>query len=157
MRVQGPRGFVGIVLEVGAQHGSWTVVAPELPKTTKYNRSHVRCVCGRLSVVRNNRLISGESIECIACAASYDVVSYGGAHKRVKRVKGVARDQKCFACGEEADHWAYQHSDPEERRDLQNRPYSLDPKHYVAMCASCHKEYDLDHIVNVEGKRGNGS
>lgn len=152
MRVQGPHGFVGIVLEVGAQYGSWTVEGPELPKTTKYNRSHVRCVCGRLSLVRNNRLVNGETVACRSCAATYDVVSYGGAHKRVKRIKGVARNHKCYACGYDADHWAYQHNDESELRDLRNRPYSLDPKHYVAMCASCHKEYDLDHIVNVEGR-----
>ena len=136
-------------MEPGTKYGDWTVIGPETPRAIRL-RSHVKCLCGQVGLIRNTRLRTGESTRCAQCSRRYEVVTYKGAHKRVKRDKGEARHQKCFACGEDADHWAYQHNDPNELRDLANRPYSTDPSKYVAMCASCHKEYDLDYLVNVD-------
>lgn len=155
MRVQRSNGkFKGIELEPKTRFGRWTVVGPESPKLTKANRSRVLCDCGRAGLVRNNRLINGETESCNPCARRLPVVSYGGMHKRLARLLGPARRHKCYACGYDADHWAYQHNDEHgELRSLENRPYSLDPTKYTPMCVTCHKEYDLDYIVNVEGRQ----
>ena len=75
-----------------------------------------------------------------------DRVSYGGAHQRVRRVRGSASKFSC-ECGNRADHWAYDHRDPSEligESRGYSVPYSADPNHYQPMCASCHMKYDLE-------------
>ena len=73
---------------------------------------------------------------------------YQCAHKKVRRVRGVARDNACQHCGKSAAHWAYDHDDPAERFDPNyGGSYSLDPAHYMPLCASCHKTFDLNHAA----------
>jgi len=68
---------------------------------------------------------------------------YQGAHYKVYRMRGAARDNDCLHCGARARHWAYDHGDPDERRDpRRGGPYSLDPAHYIPLCASCHTIMD---------------
>jgi len=68
-------------------------------------------------------------------------VTYGGAHQRVRAVRGAASDHAC-ACGARAAHWAYRHDDPDEKQAPEG-PYSTDPARYDAMCVSCHKRFDI--------------
>jgi hypothetical protein len=69
---------------------------------------------------------------------------YQCAHKKIRRLRGVARDNACQHCGKPAVHWAYDHADPGERFDLKyGGSYSLDPAHYLPLCASCHKTFDV--------------
>lgn len=73
-------------------------------------------------------------------------ISYSGAHRRVEAAKGGAADHFCH-CGEPGHGWAYDHLDPEELYEVRygsRSPYSTDPDHYTAMCASCHKNFDND-------------
>ncbi|HEY2639797.1 MAG TPA: hypothetical protein VGI66_07910 [Streptosporangiaceae bacterium] len=35
-----------------------------------------------------------------------DVVSYGGAHDRVREIRGMATEHKCADCGQPADEWS---------------------------------------------------
>lgn len=76
-----------------------------------------------------------------------DDATYGGVHKRLKRPmplgKGSARDYLCVNDDKQADDWAYDHEDPDERFDEKGRgPYSLKPEHYLPMCRPCHVAYD---------------
>jgi len=73
-----------------------------------------------------------------------EAVTYVNMHRRLARWLGKASEQVC-ACGQQAAHWAYDHSDPGELLD-RGRPYSADPSHYLAMCVPCHKRMDLEHI-----------
>ena len=68
---------------------------------------------------------------------------YQGAHYRVYAARGPASAQRCRACGKPAEHWAYDHADPGERRDARRGgPYSLDPARYLPLCAACHLVFD---------------
>ena len=79
-----------------------------------------------------------------------DDIGYAGAHDRVVRAKGKAKDFRCVRCGSQAQDWAYDHSDPDERivpEGLRSAgsPYSLNVDSYIPMCKSCHKKYDAAH------------
>jgi hypothetical protein len=67
--------------------------------------------------------------------------SYAGAHFRVARVKGPARDCTCAMCLAPAAEWAYDHDDPDELRD-DHGVFSLDPAHYMPLCKRCHYQFD---------------
>lgn len=70
-------------------------------------------------------------------------ITYGGAHLRVRRVRGRARDQVCIDCGRSAHHWSYNHTDPDERADPKTGlAYSADPTHYSPRCTPCHSAFD---------------
>lgn len=74
-----------------------------------------------------------------------DVPTYGALHNRIRRDRGKATDHLCIECGQQASHWAYDHTDPEELFSDDNFPYSPDPGRYRPMCVPCHKVYDLEH------------
>jgi hypothetical protein len=74
-----------------------------------------------------------------------DQVSYGGMHVRVTKAKGPASANLC-PCGAQANEWAYDHSDPDERRDpTHGCAYSVDIDRYAPMCWSCHRRFDRRH------------
>lgn len=73
-----------------------------------------------------------------------DEASYSAVHQRLRRERGPAAAHPCVACGGTAEQWAYDHSEPEPRRDpSHDAPYSVDLARYQPMCQSCHKR--LDH------------
>jgi hypothetical protein len=74
---------------------------------------------------------------------------YEAAHIRVIRLRGVASTHACVDCGKGAQHWSYDHADPDERRGpvvcggkVRTLPWSDNPTHYAPRCASCHKKFD---------------
>lgn len=71
---------------------------------------------------------------------------YGAMHYRVKMARGAARDHECaHVCGRKADHWAYDHEDPDEVSEYRHgrtMRYSLDPAHYLPLCRWCHAKFD---------------
>lgn len=72
-----------------------------------------------------------------------DSAGYIAVHGRIHRRRGHANTHACVQCGEQADEWAYDHSDPNERRDDPlGRPYSTDPQRYEPLCFSCHRLRD---------------
>lgn len=70
------------------------------------------------------------------------IPGYGGAHDRVRAIRGSASDHCCAHCGGLATQWAYDHTDPNRVVDGRGRPYSLDPNRYMAMCIPCHRRLD---------------
>lgn len=72
-------------------------------------------------------------------------VTYGGAHIRVRKLRGKASAHKCADCGGNASQWSYDHADPAELTS-EFGPYSADPDHYVPRCVPCHKAHDLSLI-----------
>lgn len=80
-------------------------------------------------------------------------VNYGGAHMRVRKSRGSAKQYPCVrGCGKQAQQWAYDHQDPDELwSDYHGVPYSQHPHHYLAMCIPCHKRFDLDYLETSRG------
>lgn len=71
-----------------------------------------------------------------------DHATYNAVHQRLILMFGRASTHSC-ACGSPARQWAYQHTDPDEKRHPSGYPYSTDVHHYKPMCVSCHKTLDL--------------
>lgn len=70
-------------------------------------------------------------------------IGYGGVHTSLRNTRGRAAEHSCQHCGAQAREWAYDHGDPAERRDPRGGwVYSLDPAHYMPLCARCHKIFD---------------
>lgn len=75
-----------------------------------------------------------------------DAASYHAVHARVKAKRGPASLHLCQHCAQQAANWAYDHQDPNEKQCLRRgheTPYSVDPSHYMPLCSSCHKRFDL--------------
>lgn len=75
---------------------------------------------------------------------------YEAMHARLKYERGPAKGYDCVSCGQQAAHWAYDGQDPDERTNppnwgtrKDNLYFSMDPSHYQAMCAKCHKRLDI--------------
>ena len=73
---------------------------------------------------------------------SGDDATYEAVHARVFNLRGSAKNYRCAMCEQQADEWAYDHSDPNEKRDPLNRPFSTDLDTYRPLCRSCHRRED---------------
>lgn len=109
------------------------------------------CDCGRRRVASAGELNrSGESASCgdRMIHRRLDDAGYTAAHQRCRSDRGLVQGHDCIDCGDTAQHWSYNHDDPDERLalGLSANPvaYSLDPSHYSPRCVSCHKRFDLD-------------
>jgi hypothetical protein len=130
-------------LPTGKDHPRW-----------RGGRSTPHCQCGRR--------MAKEAKTCIHCRDYWgernprwlgDTVGYAQFHWRLQQLRGAARAHPCITCEAPAAHWAYDHRDPEERYEHGEGYFSLDPGHYQAMCARCHKRLDLDQLRR---RRANG-
>ena len=82
-----------------------------------------------------------------------DKASYALIHARLKKKRGRAGDAECIDCYGPAQMWAYDHTDPDEKRDPKTGAYySVDLERYSPMCAPCHKRFDLDRIAQRRTK-----
>jgi hypothetical protein len=79
-----------------------------------------------------------------------DAVTYMGLHSRLRSQRGKASDHTCVWCGEGADHWAYDHTDPTPMFGPKDQPYSADVNRYQPMCKTCHRRMDADR-TRVQG------
>lgn len=68
-------------------------------------------------------------------------VAYRVAHNRVRSVRGRASDHTCDHCGGQAEHWAYDHSDPQPSVDG-GLIFSNDISRYTPLCLPCHRRLD---------------
>lgn len=109
-----------------------------------------RCDCGRERTVSAGDLNRyGDRSTCgHKPAHRANAGTYSTAHMRVRADRGPIRDQVCVDCGEQAQHWSYDHTDPDERIGTSGNspkpvPYSLNPDHYSPRCVPCHKRHDL--------------
>lgn len=73
---------------------------------------------------------------------------YRYAHKRVKKLRGPARDYACVDCGVDAADWSFSHYDDVPCRTSWGAAYSMNPDHYRPRCRPCHVKYDA---TNREG------
>lgn len=73
-------------------------------------------------------------------------ITYFTAHQRVTDRRGRAADYLCRHCGEQAKQWAYDHLDPDQMTSPSGT-YSAKPQHYVPLCVSCHRRFDIDYAA----------
>lgn len=76
-----------------------------------------------------------------------DDISYRAAHCRVTNAKGRAVEHDCVMCGQQASHWAYDGSDPNQKWEQFSNwphpiPYSTDVTRYHSLCRGCHLKVD---------------
>lgn len=78
-----------------------------------------------------------------------DSLGYTAAHDRVYKARGSAKDYLCVECGGSAQHWSYNHADPNEKSEplkTGNLTYfSADVANYDPRCIPCHARFDTDH------------
>lgn len=73
-----------------------------------------------------------------------EVVGYRQAHVRIEKRRGTARMHQCVDCGKRAEHWSYDHGDPDHLIGPAPHflPYSLSVDHYEPRCRPCHRAFD---------------
>jgi hypothetical protein len=81
--------------------------------------------------------------------------SYTATHLRLMKERGPARTLSCSHCPRKANHWAYDHKDPDARIDPKNGClYSTDLAHYIPLCQRCHYAFDHpEYAHKLEMKR----
>lgn len=72
-----------------------------------------------------------------------DDASYGLVHARLRSWRGRPDALTCTHCGGSAQEWAYDLVDPNERVSPDGVRYSVNPWHYLALCKSCHRQFDF--------------
>ncbi len=108
-----------------------------------------RCDCGMTRIASAGELNrTGDGNTCGTPGRHLSPeAGYGAAHDRVRTLHGPASDHPCIDCGQPAQHWSYDHTDPDTRyltgRSANPIPYSLDPTRYQPRCVPCHKLFDL--------------
>ena len=74
-------------------------------------------------------------------------IGYSAAHGRAKSLWGSASSYPCVECGRQAIDWAYDGTDPSERRGRTPSgslcAYSPYPEFYMPMCRKCHIGRDV--------------
>lgn len=108
------------------------------------------CDCGRTRLVSAGDLNRhGDASTCgdRRTHRRLDMAGYTAAHQRCRSDRGRVQGHPCVDCGKQAQHWSYNHDDPDEllAYDLSAHPvaYSLKSEHYSPRCVSCHKRFDL--------------
>src|SRR5690625_4837991 len=102
------------------------------------------CNCGGTTVTRIGDLNRGTVSTCGDRREHYrlDAVGYTAAHDRLRSDRGRVQGYSCVDCGDRAEQWSYDHSDPDELMcPRMGLPYSLDPECYSPRCVPCHKHF----------------
>lgn len=93
------------------------------------------------SVARNARL------EEKAAAKAAKGISYMGAHQRIRRTRGAAKEFQCDFCKNQARDWALIATSLNTRSGFTSRGayerWSDNPEDYRPLCRKCHKNYDI--------------
>lgn len=74
--------------------------------------------------------------------------TYSGAHQRVRKQLGSARQYLCVDCLGPARDWSYIGGAPDERTSEHPNSYgfaySVLPEFYAPRCCTCHRRYDRE-------------
>lgn len=120
----------------GPDHHSWTGGPPKCVKC--------RCEISRTAT-------TGHCVHCLDRSGENnskwrgDNIEYTALHNRLVVERGLPAEYQCARCPEQASEWAYDHEDPDERRNLVGRddgPFSLNLAHYMPLCVRCHRRFD---------------
>lgn len=110
------------------------------------------CDCGANTTALIGGLHRGSIASCGDRKAHHrsDDICYSSAHDRVRNDRGAVQQHPCVDCQRPAQHWSYNHDDPDEKiahgLSANGIAYSLKPEHYSPRCVRCHKRFDVDRI-----------
>ncbi len=72
------------------------------------------------------------------------IPKYESVHVNLRRRRGSASQSKCVGCCvKRAEQWAYDHRDPNEVTNDRGLVYSVNLDHYIPLCRTCHRRFDL--------------
>jgi hypothetical protein len=123
----------------GEDHPGW--IAAQVCPRCGGRRSHGSKTCMRCKDVSGDRNPNWRG----------DEVNYPGIHERLKALRGSATAYVCEHCDSDARDWAYDHTDPDQKFDPDNGPFSLDLTKYMPLCKSCHRRVDA---ANARRRKG---
>jgi hypothetical protein len=116
------------------------------------SRALFRCDCGAEKEIAVRNVTAGVTTHCADRTYHPDPrhkgaeVTYDGMHNRVSRERGPASQHTCVACGEQADHWAYDHGDPDQLCQQwgkeKGRVFPSSIEYFEPRCRSCHIRWD---------------
>lgn len=76
---------------------------------------------------------------------------YANVHNKVRAQRGKASEHVCAHCGRPALHWAYDHRDPNVKREVFRngavRVFSESTEHYIPLCVLCHRAFDAKQVL----------
>jgi len=124
-----------------------------LPSGQPETRWRFRCDCGSAVERSLSNVRAGRTRSCGCARRAHPIITYIGAHARVRRARGSARNHLCVDCGERADEWSYDGGSPVEIRGLvptskggktyvRSMAWSPDPADYSPRCRADHREHD---------------
>jgi hypothetical protein len=114
-----------------------------------------QCDCGQVAKALAGGLNRGSAASCGDRRVHHrsDDAGYGAAHGRLNQDRGRAKTHACIDCSNPAQHWSYNHDDPDELiaygLSANGVAYSLDSSHYSPRCVPCHKIFDLHRIDSL--------
>ena len=84
-------------------------------------------------------------------------VKYVTAHARCRKLWGSASAHECVDCGNQANDWSYDGTDPDplgevistKQRGSVEVEFSAWPEFYAPRCRPCHQSFDLRGKVRV--------
>ncbi|MGA1838456.1 hypothetical protein VD659_16175 [Herbiconiux sp. 11R-BC] len=103
-------------------------------------------LCGNVKPVLTDSLVWNRQRSCGCQKAQAALMpGYVRMHQRVREANGHATGYRCVDCGEQAQEWSYDGTDPDEVRGVHGLhvlPYSLKLAHYEPRCVKCHRNFD---------------
>jgi hypothetical protein len=128
-------------------------MSPPIKRYGKYGKFCTEC--GRpaktagLCPGHYTQLWRGHDLAPLRLPSIHDEVAYEAAHFRPRALWGSASKYSCVDCGECAQDWAYDGTDPDQLLGGSAREgrasimfYSRYPEFYMPMCRKCHSRRD---------------
>ena len=137
----------------GQHIGGWTIIG----RSTKSGYWDATCDCGTVGRLWAPDIRRGPMIGCRACTnlwLRHEVPrSYRTAHRRVYEARGQARGYLCVDCGQQAQEWSYDGTDPDQMwGDAHGSvcAFSADVMRYQPRCVPDHRRHDVALRMGVE-------
>jgi hypothetical protein len=111
----------------------------QMPECGRPPKAHGLC---EMHYVRQGKHGDPERVDKTTGNYRGDNIGYTGIHMRIRSLRGPATQHSCRHCGDGAEHWAYDHGDPNAHRDDAGRLYSTDAIHCIPLCVPCHRRLD---------------
>lgn len=114
------------------------------------------CQCGTVTEKHLRNAVAGLTTRCTDRSkhphpTAKAIVSYSGAHQRLRERFGSASTHPCARCQKvgAGNQWTYRHGAENVHRDATGKDagkaYSHNPRDYFVLCRSCHMHFDKAH------------
>lgn len=144
----------------GQRFGNLTLVQ-YIEHDSSGSRALFACDCSTVKALAVRNVVSRATSNCADRTQHpdprvRDVVSYSGAHERLRKARGDASNYDCAAieCTLRGSGWAYLHGSTSPLSESEKRdsgPYVLDPTMYAPLCRHHHERWDRAHRGQTNG------